>query len=204
MAFTSTFSIRPDEKVGYRLRAEMIVDLPREQVFNFYSDAMQLERITPPWLNFSVLTPLPIEMREGLLLDYRLKLHQIPIRWQTEICVWEPSVRFVDQQVKGPYKRWYHEHTFEDIEDIEDIEGKTLVRDNVHYIPRGGKLIHRFMVQPDLEKIFRFRQDRLSEIFADMIANASPDKSVPTPLPGCSVDEFPTVNQSESSREFYS
>ena len=159
---SSSITITPDSKVGYRLQADMAVDLPLEQVFEFFSDAMQLERITPPWLNFSVLTPRPIEMKEGALLDYRLYLHRVPINWRTEIAVWEPPYRFVDQQLRGPYKRWYHEHTFE------EVDGLTIVKDNVHYIPRGGKLIHKWLVKPDLEKIFKFRQDTMSQIFQEM------------------------------------
>ncbi|MFK7765879.1 MAG: SRPBCC family protein [Mariniblastus sp.] len=165
---TTTLAFGKHPESGYRLQAEMFVGLPREQVFNFFADARELERITPEWLNFAILTPLPVEMRQGLLLNYRIKLHHIPIHWTTEICVWEPSVRFVDQQIKGPYKRWYHEHTFE------EVEGGTLVRDEVHYIPRGGSLIHRWMVRPDLEKIFKFRQDTLQEIFDEMIAKRTP------------------------------
>ncbi len=167
--------IRPDRERGYRLTAKMFVDLPLEEVFSFFSDANELERITPPWLNFEVLTPPPIEMKAGLLLDYRLQLHRIPIKWRTEICVYEPPFRFVDQQLKGPYKLWYHEHRFE------EIDGKTLVHDDVHYIPRGGKLIHRWMVKPDLEKIFRFRHDRLREIFAEKIANRKVGLNPPIP-----------------------
>lgn len=182
------FGKHPDG--GYRLTAEMMVDLPREVVFDFFSDAMQLERITPEFLKFSVLTPPPIEMKAGLLLDYKLKIHRIPIYWQTEICVWEPCQRFVDQQLKGPYKRWYHEHTFE------EVDGGTLVRDDVHYIPRGGSLLHKLMVRPDLEKIFRFRQDRLSMIFDEMIKERAASRQSPAlPLAGM---------QTETSRELNS
>jgi len=156
----SSIEIRRAPEGGYRLTARMTVDLPREEVFEFFADANQLETITPEWLNFEVLTPRPILMRAGLLLDYRIRLHWVPIKWRTEISAWNPPFRFVDQQLKGPYKRWHHEHTFE------EVDGKTIVFDNVHYIPRGGSLIHRFMVKPDLEKIFRFRHDRLTEIFA--------------------------------------
>ena len=148
------------DDIGYMLTASMEVDLPIGMVFNFFSDAMNLEAITPPWLHFSVLTPKPIEMRAGLLLDYQLYLHRIPIRWRTEISEWEPPYRFVDQQLKGPYKRWHHEHTFE------EIDGKTVVHDRVHYIPRGGALIHRWFVKPDLLKIFNYRQQTLREVFA--------------------------------------
>ncbi len=190
----TTLLFRPDDKVGYRIEAEIVVDLTRKVVFEFFADAMELGRITPPWVNFSVQTPQPIEMRQGLLLDYRIKLHQIPIRWQTEICVWEPPFRFVDQQLRGPYKRWYHEHTFEELDG-----GRTLVRDEVHYIPRGGSLIHRLMVRPDLEKIFQFRQDTLKEIFAEKIAQrqASFNSSL-LPL------DLPTAIQTEPAREFNS
>ena len=166
MHTTGTLSIVPDVKIGFRLKAEMTVDRPLEQVFAFFSDAMQLERITPPWLNFSVLTPPPIAMHQGQLLDYRLYLHRIPIRWRTEIAAWEPPFRFVDQQLMGPYRRWYHEHTFE------VVDGRTLVRDDVHYIPRGGKLIHKLFVRPDLEKIFQFRQDTLFKIFSELGAGS--------------------------------
>lgn len=162
---TLQFSRDPDK--GYRLNAVQWFDLPLDQVFPFFADAMELERITPEFLNFKVLTPKPINIQEGTLIDYRLKLHGIPIKWRTEICVWEAPYRFVDQQLRGPYKRWYHEHTFE------EIDGKTKVCDNVHYIPRGGSLIHKFLVKPDLEKIFRFRQDRLREIFNEKAARFS-------------------------------
>lgn len=162
MHSSRSIDITPDSKSGYRLTAEMAVELPLEQVFDVFSDAMQLERITPPWLHFSVLTPRPIEMREGALLDYRLYLHRVPINWRTEIAVWEPPYRFVDQQLRGPYKRWYHEHTFL------ESNGQTIVKDNVHYIPRGGRWVHKWLIQPDLEKIFRFRQDALAKIFEDI------------------------------------
>ena len=163
----TTLEITRDPKKGYRLNAVQWFDLPLEQVFSFFSDAMELERITPEFLHFKVLTPGPIDIQQGTLIDYRLKLHGIPIKWRTEICDWEAPFRFVDQQLKGPYKRWHHEHVFE------EIDGKTKVSDNVHYIPRGGSLIHKFLVKPDLEKIFRFRQDRLREIFNEKEARAS-------------------------------
>ncbi len=167
MSQNSSIEIETHPDGGYLLTAAMTVDLPIAEVFDVFSDARQLERITPPWLNFQILTPLPIEMKAGALLDYKIRLHSIPIKWRTEISAWEPPYRFVDQQLKGPYKRWHHEHTFE------EIDGKTIVGDNVHYIPRGGSLIHRLMVKPDLEKIFRFRHDSLTEIFAEKIAKAS-------------------------------
>ena len=153
--------IAKDPVQGYRLDAEMFVPLPIDEVFDVFSDAGQLERITPPWLNFSILTPRPIAMHKGALIDYKLRLRYIPIRWRTEICVWEPPHRFVDQQLKGPYKKWYHEHTFE------SVDGGTIVGDHVHYISPGGSLVNSLFVQPDLERIFQFRQDKLQEIFEE-------------------------------------
>ena len=191
MAPDSSIEIRRSPEGGHRLTARMTVDLPRDEVFEFFADANQLERITPPWLNFKILTPRPIQMRAGLLLDYRIRLHAIPIKWRTEISAWNPPFRFVDQQLQGPYKRWHHEHTFE------EVDGKTIVLDNVHYIPRGGSLIHRFIVKPDLEKIFRFRHDRLTEIFAEKIAgNSAREKSESSYSRA-----LPTEKQSEIFRE---
>lgn len=164
-----TLEFFDDARVGYHLRAEVIVESPIDEVFHFFSSAENLESITPPWLNFRIVTPMPIEMRRGALLDYKIRLHMIPIRWRTEIADWQPPFKFVDQQLKGPYKRWWHEHTFEDLGN-----GLTLVRDEVHYIPRGGSLLHRLMVKPDLKRIFTYRQQQLAEHFKVCSAPPSP------------------------------
>ena len=121
-----------DKDSGYWLRAEMLVEQPLETVFEFFADAKQLERITPPILNFKILTPMPVEIKAGLLLDYQISIHKVPIKWRTEIAVWEPPYRFVDRQLKGPYHLWHHEHTFE------ETENGTLVKDKVIYL----SLIH--------------------------------------------------------------
>ena len=194
MSQDSSIQIQRDPDEGYRLTARMAVDLPIDEVFGFFADANQLERITPDWLHFKVLTPRPIEMKAGLLLDYRIRLHAIPIKWRTEISAWQPPFRFVDQQLKGPYKLWHHEHTFE------EVDGKTIVHDNVHYIPRGGSLIHRFMVKPDLEKIFRFRHDRLTEIFAEKIASNLSGNNTQSGFLSTALDG----SQSEQTRELNS
>lgn len=169
-----TMELFDDPEIGYRLKASMQVQCPIDRVFDFFSDAANLEAITPPWLNFQILTPMPLQIAQGALLDYKIRLHYVPIKWRTEICVWKPPYQFVDQQLKGPYKKWYHQHTFEDVGN-----GITTVNDDVHYIPRGGRLIHRFLVKPDLIKIFKYRQDKLTEIFAAGIGNASPDSAKP-------------------------
>ncbi len=126
-------------------------------VFSFFSDAFNLERITPPWLGFRVLTPGPIVMERGTLIEYRLRLHGVPIRWLTRIAAWEPPVRFVDVQVRGPYRLWHHTHSFEP-----DGGGSTLMRDTVRYsLPLGplGEVARRALVARDLARIFDFRHD---------------------------------------------
>jgi ligand-binding SRPBCC domain-containing protein len=136
------------------------IELPIEQVFDFYGDALNLERITPPWLGFEVTTPRPIEMGVGTLIEYRLKLHRVPVRWRTRIEAWEPPHRFVDMQVRGPYSLWEHTHTFE-----EDGPGATIIRDRVRYsIPFGplGELVDRLLVRRDLKQIFDYRRDAVA------------------------------------------
>ncbi len=143
---------------GYRLAASQFLPQSRERLFEFFADAFQLETLTPGWLHFSVLTPAPIQIARGALIDYRLRLHGIPIRWQSVISVWEPPFRFVDEQTRGPYRRWHHEHQFE------EVAGGTLCRDIVDYEVYGGPLINTFFVRRDLLKIFRYRQDKLRAI----------------------------------------
>ena len=143
----------------FTLEAELWLPRPRDEVFRFFADAFNLEALTPPWLKFEVLTPRPIEMRVGLRIDYRLRLRGLPLRWQSEITAWEPPVRFVDEQRRGPYRAWIHQHTFE------ERDGGTLARDRVRYDVIGGRLVNRFFVRRDVEKIFGFRQEKLLEIF---------------------------------------
>lgn len=131
-----------------------------ESIFDFFADAANLEAITPPWLNFRILTPLPIVMDSGTLIDYQLRLHWIPIRWRTEIAEWEPPHQFVDQQLQGPYRLWRHTHTFEPTPD------GTLMTDTVEYSVPGGRLINRWFVEPDLNKIFAYRQQSLAKRLA--------------------------------------
>jgi ligand-binding SRPBCC domain-containing protein len=145
---------------GYLLRAECFVARPLEEVFSFFADATNLEAITPRWIRFSVATPPPIEMRRGLLIDYRLRIRGVPMRWQSEITAWEPPYRFVDEARRGPYKFWRHEHRFE-----ATAEG-TRVIDEVNYGVPGGRLVHWLLVGRDVKGIFRYRQAKLQEIFA--------------------------------------
>lgn len=143
---------------AFQLETQLLIPQSRERVFGFFADAFQLETITPPWLRFEVLTPGPIPIAAGTLIDYRLRLHRVPIRWRTRISVWEPPFRFVDEQLRGPYRKWHHEHTFETVND------GTLCRDVVTYAVRGGTLIHALFVRRDLLKIFAYRQNRLREL----------------------------------------
>ena len=101
--------------VTHVIEREQLVARELPEVFEFFSRARNLESLTPPWLSFSVLTPEPIEMRPGTLIDYRLRLHGLPMRWRTLIEAWEPEVRFVDRQLRGPYKLWHHTHSFAEV-----------------------------------------------------------------------------------------
>jgi ligand-binding SRPBCC domain-containing protein len=139
---------------------EIWLPKPVGEVFEFFSDARNLQALTPSWLNFSVLTPGAIIMRPGTLIDYRLRVHGVPMRWQSEITAWEPPCRFVDEQRRGPYKLWIHEHGFE------AREGGTQVADHVRYAVPGGQLIDRLFVRRDVERIFKFRREKLEALFS--------------------------------------
>lgn len=142
----------------YSLRSELWLPRPRAEVFPFFADAANLQRITPPWLHFQVVTPAPVDMGVGAIIDYRLRVRGFPVRWRSEITCWDPPRRFVDEQRRGPYRRWVHEHTFE------DVDGGTLVGDTVDYAVRFGVLVQRFLVGPDLRRIFVYRKQRLREL----------------------------------------
>jgi ligand-binding SRPBCC domain-containing protein len=146
------------------LRSEVVLPVTLEQAFAFFADAWNLERITPPWLEFRIRTRRPIDLREGTLLDYRIHLHGVPIPWRTRIDVWEPGVRFVDRQVVGPYHWWRHEHRFE------AVGGGTRVLDLVEYLPRVAWLSRRW-VQRDVERIFAYRRDALVRELAERPAS---------------------------------
>lgn len=135
---------------------------PRAEVFDFFSKPENLNLITPPWLHFGILTPLPIEMHNGARIDYRLKLYGLPVRWETEIRGWDPPFRFTDIQLRGPYRKWIHTHIFE------DSEFGTLMTDHVEYAVPGWILepvVHRLFVKRRIEKIFEYRREKLSEVF---------------------------------------
>jgi ligand-binding SRPBCC domain-containing protein len=131
---------------------------PREEVFAFFADAANLDAITPGWLRFRTVTPAPIVMGENVLIEHRLRLYGIPIRWQSRIDVWEPPSRFVDEQVSGPYRLWVHEHIFE------THDGGTQIRDRVRYAVPFDLIAHRF-VRREVERIFAYRREMLRQKF---------------------------------------
>jgi ligand-binding SRPBCC domain-containing protein len=145
------------------LEREQVLPVPPDEAFQFFADAFNLEAITPPWLRLRVVTQGQIAMRLGTLIDYRLRLHGLPVRWLTRIESWEPGRRFVDVQIRGPYRLWHHTHTFEPHED------GTRMRDVVHYaLPLGpfGRLARALVVRRDLDRIFDFRRDAVAARFA--------------------------------------
>ena len=145
------------------LEAEQIIAAPREHVFAFFSDAANLERITPGSLRFEILTPRPIEMRPGAIIDYRLRVRGLPMKWKTEITVWDPPHRFIDIQRRGPYAKWEHEHIFEEIE-----RDATRLIDRIRYRLPGGpvsRIIDRAFVRRDAAAIFRHRQRVIDGLF---------------------------------------
>lgn len=141
------------------LRTEQTLAAPIGKVFDFFADAGNLEAITPPYLRFKIVSPMPVQMKAGALIDYSLKLHGVRFGWKTRITAWEPGVRFVDQQIKGPYTLWVHEHTFAS---VPGDPARTLVRDQVRYAHPGWflePLIHDRFVRPRLDEIFAYRAE---------------------------------------------
>lgn len=143
---------------GYALETHLRVPRPIEEVFEIFAAPENLEQMTPAALRFEILTPRPIAMKPGLLLDYRLRLHGIGFRWQSEITVWEPPHRFEDRQRKGPYRWWVHEHRF-----VED-GARTVMTDQVKYGVPGGPLVHGLFVARDLRNIFQYRASRFCHL----------------------------------------
>lgn len=167
---------RREDGLTWALSSRQRVPLPRQAVFAFFSDAANLGRITPPEVGFRILTPVPIAMRAGALIDYEIRLWRIPLRWRTEISAWNPPVEFTDVQLRGPYAEWVHRHRF-----IELSNGSTLVVDDVRFrLPLGwlgataGALVRR-----QLRRIFEYRRGVISQLADDAELFYAPQGSTP-------------------------
>jgi ligand-binding SRPBCC domain-containing protein len=146
----------------YRLERVTFIPRRRDEVFSFFSEAHNLERITPPFLKFHILTPGPIVMRAGTLIEYELTLHGLRMRWKTLIEEFVEGEYFVDVQLKGPYKVWRHRHGFE------DVDGGTRMTDRVDYeLPFGllGRLARWLFVRRQVEGIFDYRNEVIVKEF---------------------------------------
>ena len=146
----------------HEFSSEIWLARPIEEVFAFFSDAANLDSITPPWLSFRTVTRQPIEMHAGTVIDYKLRVRGFPVSWRTEITEWEPPYHFLDEQIRGPYQLWIHAHEFQ------SRNGGTLVCDNVRYAVPFDWLLHKFLVRPDVQRIFSYRADCLRRRFGDV------------------------------------
>lgn len=151
--------------MAHGLYRSIVLPRPIDEVFAFFADAANLQRITPPELDFRILTPLPIEMQPGTLIEYRLSLFGFPFGWLTEIARWDPPHRFVDRQLRGPYRHWVHTHEFT------PVEGGTRMRDHVAYLlplpPLGLTALP--LVRRELQRIFDYRERSFRELLGDAV-----------------------------------
>ena len=148
----------------HRLNKKQKISKNISEVFDFFSRPENLSKITPKILGFNIMTPSPIKMKEGQLIDYTINILIFPIRWTTMITEYDPPHRFVDQQIKGPYSMWHHTHTFKEVD-----KNETLIEDVILYtMPLGpvGNIVHSLYVRRDLENIFRYRKKTINEIFS--------------------------------------
>jgi len=149
---------------SYTLTRETVIDKPLDEVFSFFSRPENLARITPPQMGFIIVSPPPIEMKTGAVIDYTVRVMGMRLKWRTLIEDYSPPEKFVDIQIRGPYKLWRHTHTFE------EKEGRTIMRDHVDYaLPFGfiGRMVHALTVKRQLKAIFDYRLKVISEIFSD-------------------------------------
>jgi len=140
-----------------------VVNAPLERVFDFFSDAKNLERLTPPFLQFKILEQSTPRIQQGTIFTYRLKIHGVPVIWKTLIEEWVHNSHFVDSQIKGPYKKWHHRHTFK------AAGNATSMEDIVHYRQHLSPLSHWLFgkwIRSDVEKIFQYRSNMIATIFA--------------------------------------
>ncbi len=146
----------------YTLTAEQFVPRPLPEVFAFFERPENLAKITPPSLGFVIVTPTPIAMKAGALIDYTIKVMGMRLRWRTLISQYDPPHMFVDEQLQGPYRQWHHTHTFR------EVEGGTVISDEVKYsLPLGilGRIAHVLFVRRQLQGIFAYRAEVIGEKF---------------------------------------
>jgi ligand-binding SRPBCC domain-containing protein len=145
----------------YNFKTEMIIPDNLDNVFSFFSAAENLQAITPPWLHFRILTPTPLKIEPGHIIDYKLSLYGFPFKWKTRITLWDPPNQFIDEQIRGPYRKWVHHHLFEPRGD------HTCMRDQVTYeIPVFSEVINNLFVNRNVTRIFNFRRRRINELFS--------------------------------------
>tara|TARA_B100001250_G_scaffold388431_1_gene386676 strand:+ start:86 stop:547 length:462 start_codon:yes stop_codon:yes gene_type:complete len=148
----------------YKLRFKQNISKPIEEVFSFFAKPENLALITPRKLDFKILTPIPIRMKEGQLIDYTIKLFKKEIRWKTLITEYDKPKKFIDQQLKGPYSMWHHTHTFNDhgtyVEMIDEIS---------YSVPFGiiGQIVNSIFIKRDLLDIFEYRKKVIDKYFKE-------------------------------------
>ena len=160
----TTFSLPIIERLNgniYQLTTQSVVNRAIEETFNFFASAENLNKITRPWLHFKIVSDTPIQMGIGTIIEYRLKLRGFPIKWVSEIPIWQPPFRFVDQQKSGPYRYWHHEHLLE-----KHDKNSTRVKDIVTYKVPLDRFTHVFFVKRDLKKIFEHRHRSLGDLLS--------------------------------------
>lgn len=146
----------------YTLRREQLLPRSLDEVFSFFERPENLEAITPPWLNFKMITPTPVHMKQGSIFDYTLRVRGVSVHWASIITAYDPPHSFVDQQIRGPYEYWYHTHKF-----FETDEGTRIVEEVRYIMPYGlaGRLAHALMIGPDLQEIFDYREVAVEKLF---------------------------------------
>lgn len=163
------------------LYAETWVSRPRRDVFPFFAEAANLQRLTPPWLHFTIRSPQPILMAAGTKIEYQIRIRGLPMAWHSEITAYKPAELFVDEQRRGPYRRWVHTHRFL------DEAGGTRIVDEVDFDVPGGWL-GAALVVPDLRRIFTFRHEALLDAFGQPKPWPLPRITISQTLPRSSAD----------------
>lgn len=170
----------PPDTEPFTIDTQQTLLAPIDRVFAFFERPENLEVITPPFLRFRITSPRPIEMRVGALIDYRLTVRAVPIRWRTEITEYDPPRRFVDVQLKGPYRLWHHTHTFERVLPSGGQPERVIMRDRVLYLlPRVAidpvaTMVNALLVRPDLERVFAYRARKVAELLGQSPLPRSP------------------------------